>query len=116
MPLPDSPENIAPLLGLPQKRWMDVWQMYRQFATGPTTASSCQAFLDHFGQGRRKKIPLHILHGKQVRKAAETLASLGDGEALVEEIGPRGLGSKWDEAVRTVIDADQARMNKLGVA
>lgn len=114
MRVPDSPDNIRPLLALPQRRWLDVWTMVLDYAREPVSASSLSAILDHLGIVSRNRMPSWILNGKRVRKAAETLADLGDGEKLVDEIGPQGLGQKWDKAVKVVIEADQRKWDERG--
>lgn len=112
LPLPDSPDNIKPILELRKRDWADVWAMCVQHHA--VNAKDYQALLAHLGIISRRKIPPSVLKTKKVRKAVETMAGLQDGEALVDEIGPDGLGPKWDDAVKVVIDADQERMNING--
>ena len=112
VPLPETPENVQPILLLPRGQWIDAWSRCCEFAEGHMTAQFCRATLDHFGYGGRKTVPPHVLKARRTRKAMETLAELGDGEKLVDEIGTKALGKNWDKGVRTVIDADQRRMEK----
>ena len=107
---PLSPDIAAPVLRLPQKRWMDTWNMCYQRSAD--TAQSIQSLMDHVGINTRKRPPDHVVKRNRVRKASQTLAEIGDGEALVDQIGPHGLGKQWPDAVRVVIDADQARMDR----
>ena len=111
--MPRSPECVKPILELAQKYWLDVWRICLQYSDGrPINAKYCLATMDQFGFVARKRIPDKILKGRKVRRAAKTLAEIEDGEALVDEIGPSGLGHDWDMAVRVAIDADQAKRNK----
>lgn len=112
--IPDAPENVKPILALAKKHWLDAWRLCVHYADGPINADHCEATLDHFGMYARKKLPPHVLNGQRVRRAAKTMAEFEDGEKLVTQIGADGLGRKWDDAVRVVIDADQARMNARG--
>lgn len=118
LPLPDTPENVKPLLSLAQKHWLDVWRLVldctgASMNGGPKiiNAASVQAVMDRFGIVAHKKLPEHVLKGQRVRRAAKTMAEIGDGEALVGQVGKRGLGKYWDDGVRVVIEADQARMD-----
>ena len=110
--LPDTPDNIQPVLNLPQKRWVEAWELCLAHANGTINKKHCLATLDHYGLIARRKIPPHILKARQVRKAAETMAGFEDGEKLVDDIGPKALGKNWDKAVAVTIDADQARMDR----
>lgn len=110
--LPDTPENVKPVLALAQKRWMDAWALCVQYADGPINASHCEATLSQFGFIARRRLPDHVLNGQRVRKAAKTLAEVGDGENLVDQIGSRGLGKHWDDGMRVAIDMDQAKWNR----
>jgi hypothetical protein len=110
--IPASPDVIAPLLKLPQGRWLDTWRMCIDYNV--RTAKSMTALFENFGIGGNKRTPQWVLNGHRVRKAAKTLAELGDGGKLVDEIGAKGLGRDWDAAVSVVIDADTARMDERG--
>lgn len=110
--IPDSPDNIKPVLELPHRRWMDAWRVCVNYAEGPINAAHCQATLSQFGFIVRKRLPEHVLNGQRLRKAAKSLANLGDGEKVAEQLGPRGFGKDWDKAVEVVIDADQTKMTR----
>lgn len=110
--MPDSPENVKPILALAQKRWIDAWALCVQYADGPINAGHCEATLAQFGFITRKKLPPHVLNGQRVRKAAKLLAGVEDGERLVEEGGARVLGKEWDTGIRHAIDIDQAKWNR----
>ena len=112
LPLPDAPDNVAPILRLTQKRWLEVWQMAVNYQDGAINAQYCESVMSQFGVIKDKKLPPHVINGMRVRKAAKTMAEIGDGEALVDQVGTRGLGKSWDECVKVVIDADQARMDR----
>ncbi len=114
MKLPDSPDNVRPLLSLPQRCWLDVWTMVLDYSREPVGAAALSAIFDHLGIVSRNRVPSWILNGKRVRKAAETIAGLGDGTELVDDIGPQGLGKHWDKAVKVVIDADNAKADERG--
>lgn len=109
--LPDTPEQCKPLLALPQKQWLETWELVCDYCKPPITAANVAGCLEHFGIFANKRIPPDVLKGMRVRRAAKTLAEVGNGEQLVGEIGPRGLGKNWNKAVEVVIDADQARLN-----
>lgn len=113
MDLPETPDNVEPVLKLAQKRWLEVWELILAYAPDmrALNAQHCKSVMDHFGVLTNKRIPPHVLKGMRVRRASKVLAELGDGEQLVSEIGAKGLGKHWDESVRVVIDADQARMD-----
>jgi len=110
--IPGSPENVRPILMLPQKRWLEIWAICINYADGPINAKHCTATMEQFGFIARKKIPEKILNSRRVRHAAKTMAQFKDGEALVEQVGVKGLGGDWDMAVRVTIDADQAKTGK----
>lgn len=111
--LPDTPEQVKALLALPQRAWLETWELVCNYCKAPITPQNVESCMQHFKIFARKSVPPDVLKGIQVRRAAKTLAGMKDGEKLVHEIGTRGLGAKWDEAVRVVIDADQERMNQV---
>jgi hypothetical protein len=43
----------------------------------------------------------------------KNLASIKDAEALVEKVGPRGLGRDFEAGMFNAIELDQARMAKV---
>ena len=110
--MPDTPDNIAPLLNLPQKQWLDAWEMVCAHHKGYINAVGVLSTLDFYGLGVRRRVPAKILKARKIQAAARTLAHEHDGEKLVEDIGAKGLGHDWDMAVKVVIDADQAKMDK----
>ena len=111
MPPPTSPDNVAPILQLTQKRWINCYRYCLNFVRPQRlTAQGCKNAMEHAGVVARKKPPQHVITGGRVRKAAKLLADIGDGEALVEQIGPKGLGKDWPDATRVVIDAEGARL------
>jgi hypothetical protein len=110
--MPASPDVIAPLLKLPQGRWMDTWRMCIDYDV--RTAKSMTALFENFGIGGNKRTPQWVINGNRVRKAAKTLAEFGDGGQLVDEIGAKSLGRNWEKAVAVVISADEARMDERG--
>lgn len=111
--LPETPESVKTILALPQKAWLETWELVTNYCKPPITAQNIAACLEHFKIFAHKRVPPEVLKAIQVRRAAKTLANMGDGEQLVQQIGANGLGAKWNEAVRVVIDADQERMNQL---
>ena len=110
LPAPSSPDNVAPILQLTQKRWVDCYRYCVNFNRPESlNAERCKAAIEHAGVSIRRRVPPHVLKSSRVKKCAETLAALEDGEKLVEEIGANGFGDAWDKAVKIVIDADQKR-------
>lgn len=112
--VPTSPDVVKPILELPMKRWIETWIICIDKAGCNPDNKSIRATMDFFGIGVRRRVPKSVLKTRKVRAAAKTLAEMGDGEKLVEEIGPAGLGHDWDMGLRVAIDADQAKMNKRG--
>jgi len=112
--IPDSPDNVKPILELAQKHWIDTWILCIDKADGSLTLSHkhIKSVLDYYGIGIKRRVPASILKARKVRAAAKTMADIGDGEALVDEIGVTGLGHDWDLGVKVTIDADQAKMDK----
>lgn len=110
--LPETPENVKPILGLAQKYWLDVWRLVLDSnGSAMVNAANVQAVMDRFGILAQRKLPQHVLNGQRVRRAAKTMAEFGDGEQLVEQVGKRALGKHWQDGVRVTIEADQARMD-----
>lgn len=114
--LPETPEQVAPLLALPRKRWLEAWELVLDVSGGEVTARTIQGVFERFGICVRRRVPPHILRGIRVRRAAKALAAEADGEALALELGRRGLGRHWDDAVRVVIDADQTVRTEAGLS
>lgn len=106
LPIPDSPDNIAPILSLAQKRWMHAWEIV--YSEGPVNELRCKAVLAHYGFVLHKRIPENVKLRNDVKKATKTLAEIRDGEALVDKLGPN-LGHDWDMAGHVWIEADQKR-------
>jgi len=112
---PDVVSNILSLL--PQKEWLFTWQLcidksLNDGCRSRLNAKHIRGVMDFYGMGVRRRIPDSVLKARKVRKAAKTMAEIGDGEALVNEIGVQALGHDWDMGVRVTIDADQAKMDK----
>ena len=115
LPVPDSPDNVAPILALTHKRWLETYRICVDYANGaPINAAHCQATMEHFSIIARKRVPDFVLNQKRLQKSVSTIASFGDGEKLVDEIGTNGLGKKWKDGVRVMIEADQFAMDQLG--
>ena len=109
--LPETPENVRPILSLPQKAWIEIWELVVSCATGPINAKHCEAVMQRFNVYSRKKIPPDVLAGMRLRRAAKTMAGFEDGEKVAGQVGKNGFGKIWDDAVRVTIDADQAKRN-----
>jgi hypothetical protein len=109
--LPETPEQVKAILALPQKDWLETWELVCNYCELPITPQNVEACLEHFKIFGKKKIPPDILKGIRLRRAAKTVAQFEDGEKLASELGPRGLGKNWDQAVRVVIDADNEKRN-----
>lgn len=115
---PAAPDVVSAILSLlPKKEWLFTWQLCIERALddgdmSKLTAKHIRGVMDFYGIGIRRRIPENVLKGRKVRAAAKTLAEIGDGEQLVEDIGVTGLGHDWDMGVRVAIDADQAKMDK----
>lgn len=113
--VPDSPDNVAPILALSHKRWLEAYRVCLDYAKGkPLNAEHCRSIMEHFGIVAHKRVPDFVLKKKRVQKAASTMASFGDGEKLVDEIGAESLGKKWKDGVRVMIEADQAAWSDSG--
>lgn len=118
-PVPDCPDNVQPILGLAQKDWIYAYQLCLDkskdengFRFTEMTHKHILDTLSFYGIGIRRRVPEIVLKARKVRAAAKTMAEMGDGEKLVEDIGAAALGHDWDMAVAVTIDADQAKMNK----
>lgn len=109
--LPETPEQVRHVLALPQKQWLETWELVLSFCSLPIRPANVEAAMQHFHIYANKRVPPDVLKAQRVRRAAKTLADVGDGEQLVNEIGARALGKNWNKAVEVVIDADQARLN-----
>ena len=112
IPIPETPETVAPIFRLAQKRWLQVWQMVRQYAEAPYTSDDCQGIMNHFGIYPNDRPPEHVVKGRKIRRAAKTIAEMKDGTELVREIGGDALGDDWDDAVRVAVDADCERRSE----
>lgn len=111
--LPETPEQVKALLALPKKRWLETWEMILSICKLPILPQNVESAMEHFGIYANKKLPPDALKAIRVRRASKTLADVGSGEQLVQDIGPRALGKHFDKAVEVVIDAHQARLNSV---
>ena len=110
--IPDSPDNIKPILDVAKKRWMDSWRICLDHAGDQLiNAEHCKATMEYYGMGVRHKVPPKVLKGQRIRRATKTIAGMEDGTELVNDVGVGGLGHDWDVAMEVMIDADQAKMN-----
>jgi hypothetical protein len=113
--LPETPENVKPILALPQKQWLDVWQLVIDCADSkPINAQHCESTMLRFHIYANKNLSPEAAKAIKVRRAAKTMAEMNNGTELVNEIGGRALGKNWTKAVEVVIDADQARLDGVG--
>lgn len=110
--VPDSPDNVRPILELPQYQWLDAWQRCQEKLSGTPNAKQVYSVLEFYGMGIKRRVPPEVAKARKVRKAAKLLAEMEDGEKLVDEIGASALGHDWDMGLRVAIDADQAKMDK----
>jgi hypothetical protein len=110
--LPETPEQVKAVLALPQKQWVETWELVLAFCSLPIRPSNVEAALQHFHIYANKRVPPDVLKAQRVRRAAKTLAGMENGEQLVAEIGGNGLGKNWEKAVEVVIDAHQAKLNE----
>lgn len=109
--LPESPEQVKSILALPQKRWLEVWELVIGDNKLPITAANVESTMLRFHIYAHKKLSPEAVKAIRVRRAAKTMAEMNDGTQLVGEIGGKALGKNWTKAVEVVIDADQARLN-----
>jgi hypothetical protein len=109
--LPDTPEQVKALLALPQKQWLETWELVLQDNRLPITPQNVESTMQRFHIFAHKTLSPEAKKAIRVRRAAKTMAEMQDGTKLVGEIGGKALGKNWTKAVEVVIDADQARMN-----
>lgn len=108
--LPETPEQVKAILALPQKQWVETWELVVSFCSLPLRPGNIEAALQHFHIYANKRPSPEALKAIRVRRAAKTLADMQSGEQLVQEIGAKALGKNWSKAVEVVIDADQTRL------
>lgn len=106
MRLPESPENVAPVLNLPQKLWLVAWEYCVTCAEGPITLSHVQATLARFGLISRKKLPPEVMDNMRAKRAAKNLAEIEN----VENV--KSVSNDWEAGVHNMIEIDQQRMNR----
>jgi hypothetical protein len=111
--LPETPEQVKPIMALPQKKWLETWEMVLGVCKFPITPQNVESALQHFGIYANKRLSPEARKAIRLRRAAKTMAEAGEGSAVVSQIGGRALGKRWDAAVKFVIDADQERMNQM---
>jgi hypothetical protein len=109
--LPETPEQVKAVLALPQKQWLETWELVLSYCSLPIRPANVEAALMHFHVYPHRRLSPEALKAIRVRRAAKTLADMQNGEQLVAEIGAKALGKNWAKAVEVVIDADQARLN-----
>jgi hypothetical protein len=109
--LPETPEQVKPIMALPQKKWLETWEMVLGLCKFPITPQNVESAMEHLGIYANKKLSQEALKAIRLRRAAKTMAEFEDGGKLVHEIGGKALGKNWNKAVEVVIEADQARMN-----
>jgi hypothetical protein len=109
--LPESPEQVKGLLALPQKQWLDTWELVLNYCVPPVLPQNVVSAMEHFHIYAHKTLPPEVLKAIRVRRAAKTMAEMNDGTKLVGEIGGKALGKNWNKAVEVVIDADNERRN-----
>lgn len=111
--MPETPEQVKGILALPQKRWVETWELVLSVCKNlPITPQNVESALEHFGIYANKRLSPEALKAIRVRRAAKTMAEMSDGTKLVGEIGGRALGKNWNKAVEVVIDADNERRNQ----
>lgn len=114
--LPETPEQVRAVLALPQKQWLETWELVLSYCSLPIRPTNVEAALQNFHIYANKRVPPDVLKAMRVRRAAKTLAGMESGEQLVQEIGARALGKNWNKAVEVVIDADNERRNLNGAS
>lgn len=115
MRLPETPEQVKAILALPQKQWLETWDLVTATAGKDlVNAAHVDAVMTRFHIYARKRLSPEAMKAIRVRRAAKTMAEMEDGERLVGEIGGKALGKNWNKAVEVVIEADQARLNERG--
>ena len=112
--LPQTPEQVKELLALPQKQWLETWELVLSYCKPPITPQNVGSVMQHCGVYAHKKLKPEVVKAIRVRRAAKTMAEMNNGTELVGEIGGKALGKNWNKAVEVVIDADQARLNERG--
>ncbi len=110
--LPETPEQVKALLALPQKQWLETWELVLSVCKLPVTPQNVESAMQHFHIFAHKRMSPDALKAIRVRRAAKTMAEMNDGTKLVAEIGGKALGKNWNKAVEVVIDADQARLDE----
>lgn len=110
--LPQTPEQVKSILALPQKQWLETWDLVLNDNKPPISPGNVDSTLQRFHIFPHKKLSPEALKAIRVRRAAKVMAEMSNGTELVDEIGGRALGKNWVKAVEVVIDADQARLNE----
>jgi hypothetical protein len=110
--LPETPEQVKSILALPQKQWLETWELVLNDNALPISPQNVDSTLERFHIYPHKKLSPEALKAIRVRRAAKTMAEMNNGAELVAEIGGRALGTNWQRAVAVVIEADEARMNE----
>lgn len=110
--LPETPEQVKSILALPQKQWLETWELVINDNKLPISPQNVDSTLERFHIYPHKKLSPEAVKAIRVRRAAKTLASMNNGTELVAEIGGRALGKNWNKAVEVIIEADQARLDE----
>jgi hypothetical protein len=110
--LPDTPEQVKAMLALPQKQWLETWELVLNYCKPPILPQNVESAMQHFHIYAHKSLSPEAKKAIRVRRAAKTMAEMNNGTELVSEIGGKALGKNWNKAVEVVIDADQARLNE----
>lgn len=110
--LPETPEQVKALLALPQKQWLETWELVLSVSTLPVRPHNVESAMQHFHIFANKRLSPEVTKAIRVRRAAKTMAEMKNGAELVHEIGGKALGKNWTKAVEVVIDADQERLNE----
>lgn len=111
--LPESPEQVKELLALPQKLWLETWELVLNYCKPPIMPHNIEGVMQHANLYAHKKLSPEAMKAIRVRRAAKTMSEMNNGTALVHEIGGKALGKNWNKAVEVVIDADNARRDAL---
>lgn len=107
--LPETPEQAKELMALPQKQWLETWELVLNYCKPPITPQNIEGVMQHAGLYAHKKLAPEAKKAIRVRRAAKTMSEMQNGTELVHEIGGKALGKNWNKAVEVVIDADNAR-------
>jgi hypothetical protein len=110
--LPESPEQVKALLALPQRQWVEAWELVITDNGAPISPQNVDSTLQRFHLYAHKKLAPDVVKAIRVRRAAKVMAEMQNGTELVGEIGGRALGVNWTKAVEVIIDADQARLDE----